>query len=221
MFDFVTVIGSISDAVIQETLVCVANFFFRKIDHSIVAMKILGFRLQHRFSQIVSRRSFNQITTTRCHHSYAPVDLCTIIQSPPLRLLTDSDAVLHLRHYWDAGKWKIYSILNDFTRLPFNFLSLHTNKMFGNIAISDERSINRHNNFQSFIQGLMLLFRCVEFIFDLLSFDGLICLSSLFSQLCYGRSMAEYNVRLSEAAKMSVGLLPERNNRSECIEKRR
>ncbi|XP_076161115.1 voltage-dependent calcium channel type A subunit alpha-1 isoform X13 [Ptiloglossa arizonensis] len=33
-------------------------------------------------------------------------------------------------------------------------------QIFGNIALDPESSITKHNNFQSFIQGLMLLFRC-------------------------------------------------------------
>ncbi|XP_011347419.1 voltage-dependent calcium channel type A subunit alpha-1 isoform X3 [Ooceraea biroi] len=33
-------------------------------------------------------------------------------------------------------------------------------QVFGNIALDADTSINKHNNFQSFIQGLMLLFRC-------------------------------------------------------------
>ncbi|XP_011506186.1 PREDICTED: voltage-dependent calcium channel type A subunit alpha-1 [Ceratosolen solmsi marchali] len=33
-------------------------------------------------------------------------------------------------------------------------------QVFGNIALVEKNSINKHNNFQSFIQGLMLLFRC-------------------------------------------------------------
>ncbi|XP_043500319.1 voltage-dependent calcium channel type A subunit alpha-1 isoform X26 [Polistes fuscatus] len=33
-------------------------------------------------------------------------------------------------------------------------------QVFGNIELGADSSINKHNNFQSFIQGLMLLFRC-------------------------------------------------------------
>ncbi|KAK1117398.1 hypothetical protein K0M31_016769 [Melipona bicolor] len=33
-------------------------------------------------------------------------------------------------------------------------------QVFGNIALDADSSITKHNNFQSFIQGLMLLFRC-------------------------------------------------------------
>lgn len=38
---------------------------------------------------------------------------------------------------------------------PFPF------QVFGNIALDDDTSINRHNNFRTFLQALMLLFRCV------------------------------------------------------------
>lgn len=34
-------------------------------------------------------------------------------------------------------------------------------QVFGNIALDDDSSINRHNNFRTFLQALMLLFRCV------------------------------------------------------------
>lgn len=33
-------------------------------------------------------------------------------------------------------------------------------QVFGNIALDDDSSINRHNNFRTFLQALMLLFRC-------------------------------------------------------------
>lgn len=35
-------------------------------------------------------------------------------------------------------------------------------QVFGNIALDDDSSINRHNNFRTFLQALMLLFRCVR-----------------------------------------------------------
>lgn len=35
-------------------------------------------------------------------------------------------------------------------------------QVFGNIALDDETSINRHNNFRTFLQALMLLFRSVD-----------------------------------------------------------
>lgn len=40
---------------------------------------------------------------------------------------------------------------------PMAFCSL---QVFGNIALDDDSSINRHNNFRTFLQALMLLFRC-------------------------------------------------------------
>lgn len=40
---------------------------------------------------------------------------------------------------------------------PVAFSSL---QVFGNIALDDDSSINRHNNFRTFLQALMLLFRC-------------------------------------------------------------
>lgn len=33
-------------------------------------------------------------------------------------------------------------------------------QVFGNIDLNDDTSINRHNNFRTFLQALMLLFRC-------------------------------------------------------------
>lgn len=34
-------------------------------------------------------------------------------------------------------------------------------QVFGNIALDDDSIIHRHNNFRTFLQALMLLFRCV------------------------------------------------------------
>ncbi|KAJ6638739.1 Voltage-dependent calcium channel type A subunit alpha-1, partial [Pseudolycoriella hygida] len=113
VFDFVTVIGSISDAVIQETLGSGYSIGFLKLFRAARLIKLL-----------------RQGATIR-------MLLWTFVQSfkalPYVCLLI-------------AMLFFIYAIIGM--------------QMFGNIAISDDRSINRHNNFQSFIQGLMLLFRC-------------------------------------------------------------
>lgn len=42
----------------------------------------------------------------------------------------------------------------------------HGSQVFGNIRFNPDTEINRHNNFQSFIQSLMLLFRWVRHRFD-------------------------------------------------------
>nr|XP_025721992.1 voltage-dependent N-type calcium channel subunit alpha-1B-like [Callorhinus ursinus] len=37
-------------------------------------------------------------------------------------------------------------------------------QVFGNIVLDDDTSINRHNNFRTFMQALMLLFRCTRML---------------------------------------------------------
>ncbi|KAI5632670.1 ion transport protein domain-containing protein [Phthorimaea operculella] len=112
-FDFITVIGSIIDALIMEFGENTFNVGFLRLFRAARLIKLL-----------------RQGYTIR-------ILLWTFVQSfkalPYVCLLI-------------AMLFFIYAIIGM--------------QVFGNIALSDESELNRHNNFRSFIQGLMLLFRC-------------------------------------------------------------
>ncbi|KAL0850452.1 hypothetical protein ABMA28_012254 [Loxostege sticticalis] len=112
-FDFITVIGSIIDALIMEFGENTFNVGFLRLFRAARLIKLL-----------------RQGYTIR-------ILLWTFVQSfkalPYVCLLI-------------AMLFFIYAIIGM--------------QVFGNIELSSESDLNRHNNFQSFIQALMLLFRC-------------------------------------------------------------
>ncbi|KOB73804.1 Cacophony, partial [Operophtera brumata] len=112
-FDFITVIGSIIDALIMEFGENTFNVGFLRLFRAARLIKLL-----------------RQGYTIR-------ILLWTFVQSfkalPYVCLLI-------------AMLFFIYAIIGM--------------QVFGNIDLSDSPDMNRHNNFQSFIQALMLLFRC-------------------------------------------------------------
>uniref|UniRef100_H0XF95 Voltage-dependent N-type calcium channel subunit alpha n=1 Tax=Otolemur garnettii TaxID=30611 RepID=H0XF95_OTOGA len=112
VFDFVTVLGSITDILVTE----IANNFIN-----------LSFLRLFRAARLI--KLLRQGYTIR-------ILLWTFVQSfkalPYVCLLI-------------AMLFFIYAIIGM--------------QVFGNIALDDDTSINRHNNFQTFLQALMLLFR--------------------------------------------------------------
>uniref|UniRef100_A0A8B9PQG7 Voltage-dependent N-type calcium channel subunit alpha n=1 Tax=Apteryx owenii TaxID=8824 RepID=A0A8B9PQG7_APTOW len=115
VFDFVTVLGSITDILVTEIAVSTDNFIN------------LSFLRLFRAARLI--KLLRQGYTIR-------ILLWTFVQSfkalPYVCLLI-------------AMLFFIYAIIGM--------------QVFGNIALDDETSINRHNNFRTFLQALMLLFR--------------------------------------------------------------
>ncbi|KFU87154.1 Voltage-dependent N-type calcium channel subunit alpha-1B, partial [Chaetura pelagica] len=115
VFDFVTVLGSITDILVTEIADNFINLSFLRLFRAARLIKLL-----------------RQGYTIR-------ILLWTFVQSfkalPYVCLLI-------------AMLFFIYAIIGM--------------QVFGNIALDDETSINRHNNFRTFLQALMLLFRQVE-----------------------------------------------------------
>lgn len=97
-----------------------------------------------------------------------------IPSGPALRLPADRHAFLHLCHHWHAGEawcpedwgggWA-----GNFRAQGIMWIPTHRcppipgpPQVFGNIGIDDkddESAITEHNNFRTFFQALMLLFR--------------------------------------------------------------
>uniref|UniRef100_A0A8C3ILH3 Voltage-dependent N-type calcium channel subunit alpha n=1 Tax=Chrysemys picta bellii TaxID=8478 RepID=A0A8C3ILH3_CHRPI len=115
VFDFVTVLGSITDILVTEIAVSTDNFIN------------LSFLRLFRAARLI--KLLRQGYTIR-------ILLWTFVQSfkalPYVCLLI-------------AMLFFIYAIIGM--------------QVFGNIALDDDTSINRHNNFRTFLQALMLLFR--------------------------------------------------------------
>uniref|UniRef100_A0A8D0L3M7 Voltage-dependent N-type calcium channel subunit alpha n=1 Tax=Sphenodon punctatus TaxID=8508 RepID=A0A8D0L3M7_SPHPU len=115
VFDFVTVLGSITDILVTEIAVSTNNFIN------------LSFLRLFRAARLI--KLLRQGYTIR-------ILLWTFVQSfkalPYVCLLI-------------AMLFFIYAIIGM--------------QVFGNIALDDDTSINRHNNFRTFLQALMLLFR--------------------------------------------------------------
>ncbi len=76
---------------------------------------------------------------------------------------SDSHAVLHLRCHWHAGKI-FFLCLSRVNKVTGKFTcAIFVLQVFGKVAMVDGTHINRNNNFQTFPQAVLLLFRCVGF----------------------------------------------------------
>ncbi|XP_056643345.1 voltage-dependent calcium channel type A subunit alpha-1 isoform X13 [Diorhabda sublineata] len=112
-FDFVTVIGSIVDAMVVEFGENFINVGFLRLFRAARLIKLL-----------------RQGYTIR-------ILLWTFVQS-----------------------FKALPYVCGLIAMLFFIYAIIGMQVFGNIEVSPETSIDRHNNFRNFIQGLMLLFRC-------------------------------------------------------------
>ncbi|CAH1959850.1 unnamed protein product [Acanthoscelides obtectus] len=115
-FDFVTVIGSIVDAMVVEFGVMQENFIN------------VGFLRLFRAARLI--KLLRQGYTIR-------ILLWTFVQS-----------------------FKALPYVCGLIAMLFFIYAIIGMQVFGNIMEQPTESINRHNNFRNFIQGLMLLFRC-------------------------------------------------------------
>lgn len=60
--------------------------------------------VQRRLLKTLPCCAFNQASPSRLHNQNTALDVRSILQSAAIRLFTDSNVVLHIRHYWNAGK---------------------------------------------------------------------------------------------------------------------
>ncbi|XP_031779373.1 voltage-dependent calcium channel type A subunit alpha-1 isoform X8 [Nasonia vitripennis] len=128
-FDFITVIGSIVDALVIEFGDSIARIFQNEKEN-------------------VRRENFINVGFLRLFRAARLIKL--LRQGYTIRIL-------------------LWTFVQSFKALPYVCLliamlffiyAIIGMQVFGNIALVEKNSINKHNNFQSFIQGLMLLFRC-------------------------------------------------------------
>lgn len=105
VFDFITVIGSIIDALVLELGVSRTSVRPETLSQPIFLHFSARELLQRRIPPTVPCRSFNQTPSPRLYNQNPSLDLRPVLQSAAIRLFTDSNVVLHLRHYRDAGKF--------------------------------------------------------------------------------------------------------------------
>lgn len=80
----------------------------------------------------------------------------------PSRSSAHRDALLYLRCHWDAGtRLYIYFKGKKYDTIWWWNYKLTVFQIFGKVALVDGSQINRNNNFQTFPQAVLMLFRWV------------------------------------------------------------
>lgn len=139
IFDFITVIGSITDVVVSEV-----SEISRNIKNDMAGP----------YSYLpISNQNQKKIAT---------------INLGFLRLFRAARLIKLLRQGYTI-RILLWTFVQSFKALPYVCLliamlffiyAIIGMQVFGNIKLDSESAINRHNNFQNFPQALMLLFRC-------------------------------------------------------------
>lgn len=102
----------------------------------------------------VSCNAIGKIAEPWRRYTNIAVDIHQIISSASLRCIAHCDAVLHLCRHWNAGK----DLLNSIPSHPIlNTYLFWSFQLFGKIELGDV--LTRNNNFQSFPQAVLVLFR--------------------------------------------------------------
>lgn len=73
----------------------------------------LGEYIQRWILTFIPSCTTDQTLETRLYNTNIIVDICTVIQSTPVRLSTDCDVVLHICYYWHAGTICLNQFLNE------------------------------------------------------------------------------------------------------------
>lgn len=110
IFDFITVLGSITEIVVDLQVVKVSDFMSASVKtletkawFPSSALLPVRRHFQHELPEAVSSRPPHQAAPSGLHHPHPALDLCAVLQSPALRLPAHRHALLHLRHYRHAG----------------------------------------------------------------------------------------------------------------------
>ena len=100
------------------------------------------------------------------HHYHCHCNLHLLHSGFAIRHPTHRHALLHLCNHWDAGiicicivktvTWDWWKYLKFIKK---NYLFLNLTQVFGNIILNSDTEYNRHVHFQTFHQGLLVLFR--------------------------------------------------------------
>ncbi|XP_057659985.1 voltage-dependent calcium channel type A subunit alpha-1 isoform X22 [Diorhabda carinulata] len=122
-FDFVTVIGSIVDAMVVE--------------------------FGERAAQMQKERE-----------NFINVGFLRLFRAARLIKLLRQGYTIRILLWTFVQSFKALPYVCGLIAMLFFIYAIIGMQVFGNIEVSPETSIDRHNNFRNFIQGLMLLFRC-------------------------------------------------------------
>ena len=105
------------------------------------------------------------------HHYHCHCNLHLLHSGFAIRHPTHRHALLHLCNHWDAGiicicivktvTWDWWKYLKFIKKLFFFIWNRPKNifQVFGNIILNSDTEYNRHVHFQTFHQGLLVLFR--------------------------------------------------------------
>ncbi|XP_031638626.1 voltage-dependent calcium channel type A subunit alpha-1 isoform X5 [Contarinia nasturtii] len=139
VFDFITVIGSIIDAMVLE------------IGTSV------DFEVKHNpdfdslpFVQPIPRKPANTFN----------VGFLRLFRAARLIKLLRQGYTIRILLWTFVQSFKALPYVCLLIAMLFFIYAIIGMQVFGNIALSPDTAITRHNNFRSFLQGLMLLFRC-------------------------------------------------------------
>ena len=110
-FDFVTVVGSIVDALMVEFAVSCEKKSENGIkvtnqDPVFATFSPVEKLHQRRFPTSFPSRSLGQALEAGLHHPNPALDFRPVLQGPALRHPAHRHAVLHLRHHRHAGLWQ-------------------------------------------------------------------------------------------------------------------
>ena len=140
LFDFITVIGSISDVIVSE---------ISENSSAVIRAEMSG-----PYSYVYNPNSFKK--------------KFSIFNLGFLRLFRAARLIKLLRQGYTI-RILLWTFIQSFKALPYVCLlivmlffiyAIIGMQVFGNIKLDSQGPINRHNNFQNFIQALLLLFRC-------------------------------------------------------------
>ncbi|XP_046144194.1 voltage-dependent calcium channel type A subunit alpha-1 isoform X10 [Osmia bicornis bicornis] len=128
-FDFITVIGSIVDALVIE--------------------------FGERFSSMPSGGQLGEKK-----ENFINVGFLRLFRAARLIKLLRQGYTIRILLWTFVQSFKALPYVCLLIAMLFFIYAIIGMQVFGNIALDADTSITKHNNFQSFIQGLMLLFRC-------------------------------------------------------------
>ncbi|XP_043464353.1 voltage-dependent calcium channel type A subunit alpha-1 isoform X7 [Leptopilina heterotoma] len=134
-FDFITVIGSIVDALVIE----------------------FGAKLSALFNVKCTNIDMH---TKKCKENFINVGFLRLFRAARLIKLLRQGYTIRILLWTFVQSFKALPYVCLLIAMLFFIYAIIGMQVFGNIALDEKFSINKHNNFQSFIQGLMLLFRC-------------------------------------------------------------
>ncbi|XP_075226266.1 voltage-dependent calcium channel type A subunit alpha-1-like [Lycorma delicatula] len=132
VFDFITVIGSIIDALVLEL---------------VERLNSQGTSVGGQVERRIEDNSFN-------------VGFLRLFRAARLIKLLRQGYTIRILLWTFVQSFKALPYVCLLIAMLFFIYAIIGMQVFGNIELAPETAINRHNNFRSFVQGLMLLFRC-------------------------------------------------------------